>query len=218
MTIHEKIIKMSPEELSGFLYANRSKITSSNKCYDWLTQEKLTIPLRKVDPGATVKIGDMEFIVLKQQVVETAAYLVSKNPVGIMEYDEMSANYEKSHVREYCNTNIFSSLSAIIGKDNIYLHTVRLRAEDGTGRNKEVRDLISIPTTDMFREYRDYFEFPTQWFWTATQFSLDNDSRVCFVNSDGTIDWSSIQSSGAVRPVCFVNANIEVEYVVNREQ
>ena len=175
-----------------------------------LVAEKRNRTLGSVKPGETVKLGDREFIVLGHGAETTA--VITKKFSKIMKFGE-SGDYEKSAVREYCNSEFYNELAKAVGEENIVKHTVNLMADDGTGKGKTVKDNVSILTTDLYRRYREFLPVYYDWWWTATRVNYtysDYARLVCCVGSDGVLRWDGCDCSGVVLPVCILKSSISV--------
>ena len=166
--------------------------------------------LGSVKPGETVTIGDREYIVLRHGEETTA--IVTKEPTKAMAFGG-DGNYAKSNVRTYCNGEFYEELCKAVGKHNIIPHTVNLVSDDGSNKGAGVTDNISILTNDLYRRYREFLPAVGATCWTASRVTtLDKDYAryVCFVSSDGILDWGGCVFPYGVRPYCILNSSILV--------
>ena len=170
--------------------------------------KKNKTPLGKIVPGATVKIGGREYVVLDHSAETTA--VIAKNFVKTMEFDSNSADYSKSAVRKYLNGSFYEELAKAVGRDNIIEHTVDLMADDGTGVGYKCRDNVSLLTTEKYRRYRKYLPKMGNWWWTATRASYEEGyaRSVCYVLGGGALCWNGCGSDGGVRPFCILDSSI----------
>lgn len=167
--------------------------------------------LGEIKAGSVVKIGSREFYVLEHSATTTA--VLAKDSVKTMEYGG-GGDYAKSDVRRYLNDTFYKELSKAVGASNIVEHTVKLVADDGTGKSFSVRDNISLLTTDLYRRYREYLPKMGSPWWTATRVTFDESTSytrlVCFVSSYGILFWNDCDCSGDVRPFCILDSSIFV--------
>lgn len=175
-----------------------------------LTEEKRPM-LGGVKCGNIIKLGDREFYVLGHGAETTA--VLAKDAARRMTFGG-GGDYRKSDVRDYCNGDFYKELAAVVGAENIVQHTVKLGADDGTGKGLSCKDNISILTTDLYRRYREFLPAMGDPWWTATRVSHDEDTGytrcVCCVFSYGVLCWYGCGYSRGVRPFCILNSSILV--------
>lgn len=175
-----------------------------------LTQ-KSCLTLGEVECGKVVKIGDREFYVLGHSKDTTA--VLTKDAVKSMEFGG-DGDWRDSKVRRFCNGEFYKELADAVGAENIVKHTVKLTADDGTGKDLVCQDNISILTTDLYRRYREYLPAMGNWWWTATRLTHDNGTGyargVCCVDSNGILSWTDCDCCYGVRPFCILNSSILV--------
>lgn len=176
-----------------------------------LLTEKKVLTLGDIKCGEITKLGGREFYVLGHGA-ETTAVLV-KDSVKRMSFGG-NGDWRKSDVRSYCNGDFYKELAAAIGAENIVQHTVKLVADDGTGKGISCKDNVSILTTELYRRYREYLPAMDEPWWTATRVTHDEDTgyarNVCCVGSRGILDWRDCDYSNDVRPFCILNSSILV--------
>ena len=165
--------------------------------------------LGEVPCGKVCKIGSREFLALGHGKDTTA--VITNSTVGSATFGE-SGDYAKSNVRKYCNGEFYNRLAEEVGRKNIFTHTVSLKADDGTGKDKFVKDKISVLTTDNYRKYREYLKPSDKSYWTATRMSWEKegDCDVCYINSNGLVYSEYCFSSSSIRPFCILNSSILV--------
>lgn len=166
--------------------------------------------LGEAKPGSVVTLGNREYIVLGHADETTA--VITKDFAKKMEFGK-SGDYEKSDVRSYCNGEFYKELAKAVGKENIIQHTVKLEADDGTGKGKTCKDFVSIITTENYRRYREFLKPYGDWWWTATRVNYDDSDyarRVCYVYSNGVLGWYGCVYCRGVRPFCILNSSISV--------
>ena len=166
--------------------------------------------LGSIKPGSTVKLGDREYIVLGHGTDTTA--VIAKDFTKSMRFGS-TGDYTKSDVRRYCNGEFLNELANAVGMDNIVEHTVNLIAEDGTGKGKTCKDKVSILTADNYRRYREFLKPYGDWWWAATRVTYDNEDYarcVCYVDSDGVLNWNVCYYCRGVRPFCVLKSSVLV--------
>ena len=164
--------------------------------------------LSDAKPGEVVKIGDREYIVLEQKDDKTA--IITKDFVTKMEFGN-SCDYKKSEIRKYVTETFYTELCNVVGKENIYSHKVNLMCDDGSNKNDYIEDFVSILTTEEYRRYRELIPAYGYWWWAASAVTVldKNYSRdVCYIDSDGTVDWDDCDGACGVRPFCILNSSI----------
>lgn len=172
--------------------------------------EVVTKLLKDFAPGSTVKIGNREYIVLEHSKDTTA--IITKEFAKKMAFGD-SGDYTQSDVRKYCNGEFYDELAAAVGENNIITHTVKLMADDGTGKDVSCKDKVSILTADLYRRYREYLPAYGSWWWLATRVTAtvkDWLRCVCCVRSGGTLGWDVCDFCHGVRPFCILNSSISV--------
>ena len=166
--------------------------------------------LLDVPCGDTVMLGSREFIVLGHSDDTTA--VLSKKAVKHMEFGA-TGDWCNSDVRNFCNGEFYQEMGNAIGRENIIPHTVKLMADDGTGKDLRCKDYISILTADLYRRYRAHIPAMSDSWWLATRVTHEVSGYarcVCFVNSDGLLVWNGCVCSRGVRPFLILNSNILV--------
>ena len=167
--------------------------------------------LGEAKPGSVVKIGNREYIVLGHAEDTTA--VITKDFTKKMEFGQ-SGDYLTSDVRKYCNGEFYNELVSAVGAENIVKHTVKLVADDGTGKGKTCCDNVSIITTENYRRYREFLKAYGDWWWTATRVTYDDEDYardVCYVRSNGILDWDVCDYCHRVCPFCILNSSIFVQ-------
>ena len=165
------------------------------------------------DDGKIAKIGEYEFIVLKNDGNEVQ--LLLKDTLENRKFDSDCNNFAKSDIRKYLD-DFADKLAELVGEENIVKHTVDLTADDGLKCYGSCDCRVSLLTAQMYREnvYTiDEFKID-KWWWLATAFSTPkhNDSEwVKCVSPGGGINFSDFYGDGdGVRPFCILKSNIFV--------
>lgn len=172
-----------------------------------LTKEEKTT-LANIKPGSIIKLGNREFIVLGHDVETTA--VITKDFVKKMSFGD-TGNYETSDVRKFCNGEFLNELADAIGMENIVAHIVNLMADNGTGKDKNCKDKVTIITTENYRRYREFLKPYGDSWWTATRVDDDDDyyaRYVCCVDASGVMNRHDSGRWLGIRPFCIVNSSI----------
>ena len=189
-----------------------------------LTQEQIdqimaahnasSVKLSDIPAEETCKIGEHEFIVLEHTGDTTL--LVRKDPLpGDIVFGENN-NYDGSNADAAC-VAFGNEIAAIVGAENILLHTVDLTANDGLKDYGEIERYASAFTADRQRRYVQTMDkYPTdRWCWLATPWSTpshESDRYVLCVSPSGDIRYyySCYDDDCGVRPFCILKSNIFV--------
>lgn len=175
-----------------------------------LTEDK-RFCLGEAKLGSIVRIGNREYIVLDHSKDTTT--VITKDFTKEMEFGQ-SGDYFTSDVRKYCNGEFYNELVAAVGTENIVKYTVKLVADDGTGKGKTCCDNVSIITTENYRHYREFLKAYGDLWWTATRVTYDDEDfarDICCVRSNGVLDWYGCDCCSGIRPFCILNSSIFVQ-------
>lgn len=165
------------------------------------------------DNGTIAKIGEYEFIVLKND--GNKVQLLLKDTIEYIAFDSDCNNFAESDVRDYLD-DFADKLAELVGEDNIVEHTVDLTADDGLKCYGECDCRVSLLTAQMYREnvYTiDKFKID-KWWWLATAYSTpkhDCKTWVKSVSRFGNIRNGNIYDFDiGVRPFCILKYSIFV--------
>lgn len=167
--------------------------------------------LGEAELGSIVRIGNREYIVLDHSKDTTT--VITKDFTKEMEFGQFG-DYLTSDVRKYCNGEFYNELVAAVGTENIVKYTVKLVADDGTGKGKTCCDNVSIITTENYRRYREFLKAYGDLWWTATRVTYDDEDYardICCVRSNGVLDWYGCDCCSGIRPFCILNSSIFVQ-------
>lgn len=161
------------------------------------------------DDGKIVKVGDYEFIVLKNN--GDTVELLLKDTLCNMSFGR-SNNFAESNIRDYLN-EFADKLAELVGEDNIVEHKVDLTADDGLKCYGSCDCRVSLLTAQMYREnvYTiDKYKLD-KWWWLATAYSTPKHNDSCWIKSvspNGLIDCGIYSDYVGVRPFCILKSNI----------
>lgn len=91
-----------------------------------------------------------------------------------------------------------------------------LTAKDGMKDYGDTEDCISLLTTKLFMQYKEFIPNINASWWTATPWSCKEDylNRVCVIDSQGKlVQESANESELGVRPLCKLKNTIHIELV-----
>lgn len=169
--------------------------------------------LSEVPKGKTTHIGSREVIVLEQSGDTTA--IISKDAYRENVRFGDNNNYNGSDADKTCE-EFADEIAAVVGEENIVVHTVDLTTDDGLKDYGKIRRRASALTTDRYRRYVDILdEYKLDiWCWLATAFSTkkhENDRLVKCVAPSGFVSSVRYDNRGnGVRPFCILKSNIFV--------
>lgn len=186
-------------------------INHDDETVEIVFQSRGSNPIGTIARGQTVKIRDREYIVLDHSEETTA--VISKDIIKKMSFGSDN-NYSDSKVNNYLNCEYLKEFAKEVGMDNIVEHSVCLIADDGTGKSKNMRCKVSLITTENYRRYREFLPACGNSWWTATPVSNDSSigySRgVCYVNSNGVLNWYDCDYEIGIRPFCILKSSVLV--------
>lgn len=174
-----------------------------------LTRPKLS----DVAAGDTFKLGEHEFIVLEQSGDTTAVIL--KDLLYENEHFGENNNFDGSHVDELC-AKFANEIAAIVGEENLVLHTVDLTTNDGLKDYGKIRRRASLLTAELYRRYVEVLDKrkTNKWWWLATAFSTNthsSDVYILCVSPSGCVNGCICNiGHGGVRPFCILKSDIFV--------
>ena len=169
--------------------------------------------LADIAVGDTVKIGPHEMIVLEQSDNTTAVIrkdlLYENEPFGD------TNDFDGSHVDELC-AKFANEIAAIVGEENLVLHTVDLTTNDGLKDYGKIRRRASLLTAELYRRYVEVLDKrkTNKWWWLATAFSTNthsSDVYILCVSPSGCICSDNVNYDNVgVRPFCILKSDIFV--------
>lgn len=162
--------------------------------------------------GKTAKIGDYEFIVLKNDKTLGTVELLLKNSIKNMAFGDNN-DYRTSNVRKVVE-DFGAEIEKIVGAENLIEHTVDLVALSGLKDFGSITAKMSLLTFDKARENidtLDEYKLDDCW-WLVTPLSTKKhniESSVMCVSPRGRmrISFSNYYFIG-VRPFCILKSTI----------
>ena len=172
------------------------------------------VMLSSLQPGDTFKIGEWDFLVLKQEG-STTKVISKKLLIENVEFDSNSRDYNKSDLKEKIEEEILPVIVREIGEDNIIEHTASLVSVDNQKEFDDVVCKVRPLTFDEARKYNDLLvnkDLP-DWWWTITPWSTEERDwkySIAFVSPRGRIGNDCYDDNNGVRPFCILKSNIFV--------
>lgn len=172
------------------------------------------VELSKLEPGETFKIGEHDFIVLKQSNEQTM--VISK---GFMAedvvFDENVRDYNRSSLKELIESEIQPLIEKEVGAENIIEHEVDLTSVDMQNEFGSCKCKVRSITFDEAREFNDLLvnEDLNDWWWTLTPWSTEKRGwqySIAVVSSSGYVCNYFCHYGNGVRPFCILKSNIFV--------
>lgn len=177
-------------------------------------EKQSKVQLSTLNPGDVFKIGEYDFVVLKQH--EKTTEVISKGfMAGNVKFDDDSKDYSKSNLRKVIETKIQPVIEAEVGEENLVETVADLKSVDSqyefTGCKCKVRPI----TFDEARMYNNLLvnKDLNDWWWTCTPWSTDDRDwkySIAVVAPAGGIHCNSYYNSYGVRPFCILKSNIFV--------
>lgn len=172
------------------------------------TQQKT---LAEFEPGAVVKIGGHEMVVLEQMEGRTA--LIRKNCLkDKSRFGVENNNYAVSAVDDICET-FADEITETVGGDHILVHDVVLTALTGDDSYGVIARYASLLTLAQYQRYVDILDQhkPDQWWWLSTPSSTkrhENDLWALCVSPSGLIGHDLYNNLNGARPFYILNSSI----------
>ena len=173
------------------------------------------VELATLNPGETFKIGEHEFVVLKQQQGETM--VISKGFMATgQQFDEDTKDYNKSSLKKLIENDIQPMIEKEVGVENLVEHEVSLISVDMQQEFEPCKCKVRPVTFDEARAFNDLLvneELPG-YYWTCTPWSTEKRGwkySVAVVSPSGNFVNDTVCSSNdGVRPFCILKSNIFV--------
>lgn len=170
--------------------------------------------LKKIEPGNTFKVGELEFFVFEQG--ENYSKVLLRDFWKTTRFDGNCNNFAASEIIQDLNTDFYNTLSKAVGKENIILHTVDLTSDDGRKEYGECKTFVSLLTCDMYRQHVDIidkYRITSDCWWLVTPYSTKSNGyeiSVRCVDNNGSLFNINCHYNFGVRPFCILKSNIFV--------
>ena len=197
----------------------RKSLREAEKSLEEITAAIAAFAIQKVElaslhPGETFKIGEHDFIVLKQEDGQTKVIskeFMAKN----VKFDDESRDYNVSSIKQLIENDIQTIIEAAVGAENIIEHSVDLTSVDMQSEFCAVTCKVRPITFDEAREFNELIvnKELDDWWWTCTPWSTEERGwkySLAVVRPSGVICISCFSYGFGVRPVCILKSNIFV--------
>ena len=174
------------------------------------------VQLSELEPGEVFKIGEHDFIVLEQGIVQTKVIskdLMAENVV----FDRETRDYNRSNLKKVIEEEIQPIIEEAVGEENIVEHIVKLTSVDMQSEFDNCKCKVRPITFDEAREHNNLIvnEDLDDWWWTCTPWSTEARGRqysIAVVSPSGNFNYyyCYYYIDFGVRPVCILKSNIFV--------
>ena len=172
------------------------------------------VQLSTLKPGEAFKVGEHDFIVLKQG--EEVTHVISKDFMAeSIKFDEDTRDYKKSNLKKVIERDIQPLIEKEVGTDNIIEHEVDLTSVDMQNELGKCKCKVRPITFDEAREFNNLIEneYLDDWWWTCTPLSTGKRGykySIAVVLPSGCICSYYCLGCLGVRPFCILKSNIFV--------
>lgn len=172
------------------------------------------VELATLNPGEVFKMGEHDFIVLKQQQDQTM--VISKEfMTPSKQFDEDTRDYNISSLKKLLDTEIQPMIEKEVGAENLVEHEVNLISVDMQQEFEPCRCKVRPVTFDEAREFNDLIvnEDLPGWWWTCTPWSTKErgwEYSIAVVSPSGNFNYLNYYNDYGVRPFCILKSNIFV--------
>jgi len=172
------------------------------------------VQLSTLKPKDVFKIGDEEFIVLEQ--TESGTRVISKQFAYSDKKFGDCADWKQSPIRTLLNGEYYNKISKLVGANNIIPMERDLTSLDGLDDYGACTDKITLLSASEYAKYHKILGLKSNypdWWWTITPASTpsnDYSRDVCYVYSDGFLNWGVCGYCCGVRPFLILDSSIFV--------
>ncbi len=165
-----------------------------------------------IKAGNTFKIGEHEFIVLKQSGDTTA--VLSKDLIGKDVVFGDTPDFAKSNIKKELD-KFAIKIDGIIGADALVVHMVDQTTLDGMCHYGVAKAKMSLMTIDHVRKYADVLDKHKvdKYYWLVTPWSTPDrryETSMCVVAPSGCVRDRNSNDNIGVRPFCVLKSDIFV--------
>lgn len=172
------------------------------------------VQLSTLKPKDVFKIGDEEFIVLEQTDVGTR--VVSKEFAYNHEKFGDCSDWQQSSIRSLLNGEYYNKISNLVGANNIISMERNLTSLDGLDDYGACTDKITLLSANEYAKYHKILGLKSNypdWWWLITPASTPSNDYaryVCYVGSNGILNWYGCGYCGGVRPFLTLDSSLFV--------
>ena len=180
-------------------------------------EESGKVKLSELNPGDIFQTtGKRKYKVLEQYTEHTKIIslgFVKEN----VKFDDNTTDYEKSSLKNLCDTEILEDFEEEFGEENIETDVADLITADGQ-RIGEVKCKVRPLTFDEARKYTELTpnEELDDCYWTCSAWSTEERGwkyALAVVSPSGDVDGRNYGNGCGVRPVCILKSNLFVSKV-----
>lgn len=170
--------------------------------------------LSTLNPGEIFKIGEYDFVVLKQH--EETTEVISKGFMAEnVKFDDDSKDYSKSNLRKVIETKIQPAIEAEVGEENLVETVADPKSVDSQYEFTGCKCKVRAITFDEARMYNNLLvnKDLNDWWLTCTPWSTEDRGRkysIAVVAPSGGIGSINCNYGFGVRPFCILKSNIFV--------
>ena len=174
------------------------------------------VQLSELQPGETFKIGEHDFIVLKQNGRSGTTNVISKRFMAKdIVFDNDIRDYNNSNLKKVIENDIQPIIEDELGADNLVEHIVDLASVDMQHEFEPCTCKVRPITFDEARKYNNLLvnKKLDDWWLTCTPWSTADRGwkrAVTVVSPSGVIYCSNCYNYNGVRPFCILKSNIFV--------
>lgn len=174
------------------------------------------VQLSELQPGETFKIGEHDFIVLKQNGRSGTTNVISKRFMAKdIVFDNDIRDYNNSNLKKVIENDIQPIIEDELGADNLVEHIVDLASVDMQHEFEPCTCKVRPITFDEARKYNNLLvnKELNDWWWTCTPWSTADrgwERAVTVVSPTGDFCNDYCNFSNGVRPFCILKSNIFV--------
>lgn len=193
-------INLNPKQLAALTYSGKVKLST-------------------LKPKDVFRLGKEQFIVLEQTANGTK--VISKEFAYTNKAFGNCSDWKKSPIRTLLNSDYYNKIAKLIGASNIISMERDLTSLDGLDDYGTCNDKISLLSASEYAKYHKILGLKSNypdWWWTITPASTPSNGysrSVCYVGSDGVLDWYSCGCCRGVRP--FLNLEPSILVSLNED-
>ena len=172
------------------------------------------VELSTLMPGEIFKIGEYDFIVLKQEAGQTKVISKEFMASGV-QFDDETKDYNASSLKKLIENDIQTIIEKEVGADNLIEHEVDLISVDMQQEFEPCRCKVRPVTFDEAREFNLLLvnkDLNDLW-WTCTPWSTQERGwkySMAVVSPSGNFYYNDYDFNYGVRPFCILKSNIFV--------
>lgn len=184
------------------------------------------VSLDSLDVGDICMIGDEDFIILDKNYDtrlnggKHGVAVIRKSLLPSEKFGE-SSDWKQSYIMKELNSSYLDKIEKIVGENCVLPIYRDLTSLDGLDDYGGCIDKVSLLTAAEYAKYHKILGLKSHysdWWWTITSASAPSNDYarvVCFVFSNGVLDWSGCGYCGGVRPFLVLESSTLVSLKEN---